>query len=230
MLRNLTRIIERLDWTPVRTQWTSYNDSMPHVADDGMAKSQFVRSVFASNRRELVWDLGCNDGRYSKIAAEYTSTVIAMDQDHACIDRLFNFASTKQLNILPLCVGLANASPAQGWRGRERTRLEDRGRPDLVICLGLIHHLVLAANIPLPDVVDWLASLNGELILEFPSKNDIMVKALLRNKHDQYADYSLANLEIELNKRFTICRSESLPSGERTLLHAIPRQGSNGEA
>ncbi len=95
-----------------------------------------------------------------------------------------------------------SSSPA--WRGLERKRLEDRGRPELVLCLGLIHHLVLAANIPLPDVIDWLASFGAELVLEFPSKRDAMVQALLRNKRDQYEDYSRECLEFELRKHFEI--------------------------
>ena len=222
MLKNLKRIIERLKWVPRQTQWTSYNDTLSHVAEDGQAKSEFVHQVCQSKHRRLVWDLGCNDGRYSKIASRQASTVVAMDQDHACVDRLFNTSLESQSNILPLCIDLANMSPAQGWRGHERKRLEDRGRPDLVICLGIIHHMVLAANIPLPDVVDWLASLGGELILEFPSKQDAMVRALLRNKHDQYEDYSLEHLEFELQKHFRILQRQSLPSGERTLLHGVP--------
>ncbi len=224
MLKNLKRIIERLKWVPRQTQWTSYNDTLSHVADDSPAKSEFVHNICRTKQRRLVWDLGCNDGRYSKIASQQASTVIAMDQDHACVDHLFNSSFESRSNILPLCIDLANTSPAQGWRGHERKRLEDRGRPDLVICLGIIHHMVLAANIPLPDVVDWLASLGGELILEFPSKQDAMVRALLRNKHDQYEDYSLEHLESELQKHFRIQQRQSLPSGERTLLHGIPYQ------
>ncbi len=224
MLKNLKRIIERLKWVPRQTQWTSYNDTLSHVADDSPAKSEFVHNICRTKQRRLVWDLGCNDGRYSKIASQQASTVIAMDQDHACVDHLFNSSFESRSNILPLCIDLANTSPAQGWRCHERKRLEDRGRPDLVICLGIIHHMVLAANIPLPDVVDWLASLGGELILEFPSKQDAMVRALLRNKHDQYEDYSLEHLESELQKHFRIQQRQSLPSGERTLLHGIPYQ------
>ena len=223
MLSKLTRLVERLDWTPQRTQWTHYNDSLPHVADDGQFKSEFVESVCRAKPRQLVWDLGCNEGRYSRIASEFADLVVAMDQDHACIDRLYKSLPGKWSNILPLCVELANASPAQGWRGHERKRLEDRGRPDLILCLGLIHHLVLASNIPLPEVVDWLASFGAELILEFPSKQDAMVVALLRNKRDQYADYAHDCLEFELKKRFEIRRCEPLPSGERTMYHAVPR-------
>src|SRR6202035_4760230 len=109
----------------------------------------------------------------------------------------------------------ANPSPAMGWRGRERKRIEDRGQPQLVLCLGLIHHLVIAGNIPLAEVVDWLAGFRAELVLEFPSKKDPMVQALLRNKRDQYDDYSQDCLEAELCRHFDLPPRESLPSGER---------------
>jgi hypothetical protein len=220
ILAKLTRIVERLKWEPPKTQWTAYDESLPHVAEDLRAKQDFVHRVCQSKHRQLVWDLGCNDGRFSTIAAEFASTVVAMDQDHSCVENLYRSLDSEQSKILPLVVDLANASPALGWRGLERKRLEDRGRPELVICLGLIHHLVIAANIPLADVVDWLAGLGGELILEFPSKRDAMVQRLLRNKRDQYNDYSFENLQLELEKHFAIRLQESLPSGERVLIHA----------
>lgn len=231
MLQKLTHLVEKLKWTPERTQWTAYDETLPHVADDLQAKSEFVSTVCRNKARRLVWDLGCNDGRYSLIAAEHADLVVAMDQDHACIQQLYqSLAAKKQSTILPLCVELANSSPALGWRGRERKRLEDRGRPELVLCLGLIHHLVLASNIPLPEVIDWLASFGGEIILEFPTKEDDMVKALLRNKRDQYSDYSLDRLEFELLKRFEIPWRRSLPSGARTLFHAVPKTRPDGAA
>ena len=222
MLRKLKKLVAGLRWVPRQTQWTQYDQSLPHVADDLRAKSEFVRSVCLRKHRQLVWDLGCNDGRFSRIAAESASTVVAMDQDHACVENLYNSLEATQSTILPLRIDISNPSPAQGWRGRERTRLEDRGQPELVICLGLIHHLVIAANVPLPEVIDWLASLGAELILEFPSKQDGMVQALLRNKRDQYTDYSVASLETELQRHFSLQQQVKLPSGERTLYYAIP--------
>lgn len=222
LLTKLTRTVSRLEWLSETTQWTRYNESLPHVGEDVQVKSDFVRKICQWKTRQLVWDLGCNDGRYSKIASEWALTVVAMDQDHSCIERLYRSLDPGQTRILPLYIDLANPSPALGWRGLERKRLENRGRPQLVICLGLIHHLVIAANIPVREVIDWLASLGGELILEFPSKRDDMVRALLRNKRDQYDDYSLENVEHELLKHFEIRLRESLPSGERTLIHAVP--------
>jgi hypothetical protein len=121
-----------------------------------------------------------------------------------------------------------NPSAALGWRGRERARLETRGEPDLILCLGLIHHLVIAGNIPLPEVVDWLASLNADVVLEFPGKRDPMVRNLLRNKVDQYDDYSLSGLEAALQASgLQVQQRTTLPSGERTLLYIV-RQNPTG--
>ena len=237
ILRNLSglkRLIEQLKWKPAETRWTDYRTALPHVVEDTAAKTEFVRSVSSSRRWSLVWDLGCNDGAFARIAAEYAETVVAMDSDHGCIERLYRSLSdvddrtTAPSAILPLCVNVANLSPAMGWRGRERKRLEERGRPELVLCLGLIHHLVIGHNIPLPEVVDWLASLGGEVVIEFPSKQDAMVQRLLRNKRDQYEDYSLEQLEASLMPCFEIRQRASLPSGQRTLLHAVPKFAARG--
>lgn len=221
-LRKLSRLIQRLKWKPVSTQWSHYRHELPHVVQDLEAKSTFVREICQARHRSLVWDLGCNDGHFSRIAAQQADQVVAMDQDHGCVEQLSLELAAREPggNILPLRINLLNPSPAQGWRGRERSRLEDRGRPELILCLGLIHHLVIAGNIPLPEVVDWLASLRAEVIIEFPSKRDPMVRSLLRNKADQYDDYSLPALESALQCSGLIVRNRTaLPSGERTLLY-----------
>jgi len=229
-LARLTRLIQRLTWKPDLTHWTSYRQAFPHVLQDGYAKSKFVREVCQLYRRKLVWDLGCNDGHFSEIAAENADTVIAMDQDHGCVEIFYKkLAEKKNEQIVPLCVDLLNPSAALGWRGRERARLENRGLPELVLCLGLIHHLVIAGNIPLPEVVDWLASLGAEVVIEFPGKGDLMVKELLRNKPDQYDDYSFAALETALRDcGLQIRHRIDLPSGDRTLLHVVPDPSAAG--
>jgi hypothetical protein len=228
-LAGLTRLVQRINWTPHTTQWTNYRHAPPHVLRDADAKADFVHVVCQIRRRRLVWDLGCNDGHFSRIAGKHADTVVAMDQDHGCVERLYRELSQERCsNIVPLCIDLLNPSPALGWRGRERSCLEDRGRPDLVLCLGLIHHLVIGGNIPLPEVVDWLASLGAEIVLEFPNKQDAMVQSLLRNKPDQYDDYSLPALQSSLEPFFQIRNRIELPSGNRTLLHLVPGELHNG--
>jgi hypothetical protein len=222
-VNRLTRIVERLSWSPPSTTWTTYNEAQSHVRKNYDFKSQFVDSVCRQRRRSLVWDLGCNTGTYSRIASQSSDHVVAMDQDAGCVELLYrDLKANGPANILPLTINLANASPAHGWRGRERLRLEERGRPDLVLCLGLIHHLVIGCNIPLPEFVDWLAGLGAEVVIEFPSKADPMVRQLLATRVDQYHDYSLESLKASLGERFSIVRCEDVPASERVLIHAVP--------
>ena len=85
-----------------------------------------------------MWDLGCNTGHFSRIAAKYADYVVAIDSDHSSIERLHRDTREEgNQNILPLVINLANPSPDQGWAGRERQSLPGRGTPDMTMCLPL---------------------------------------------------------------------------------------------
>jgi hypothetical protein len=119
---------------------------------------------------------------------------------------------------------VADPSPNVGWRNRERKTLPERGRPDLILCLALIHHLVISSNIPVRDFIDWLASLESDLIIEFVTKEDPMARKLLRNKEDQYVDYDVTFFEQCLAEAFQVDRRERLASGTRILYFARCRK------
>lgn len=222
-VRSLKRLVERLRWRPMRSMWSAYDSECPHVQRDAAAKETFVRDVTGSRRRQLVWDLGCNVGRYSRIAAESAECVVAMDGDHRTIDDLYcSLIQERCRGVLPLVVDLADPSPGRGWRGRERLDLASRGRPDLTLCLAVLHHLVIGRNLPLRDVIDWLGELGTELVIEFVSRDDPQTQSLLRNRPDQYGDYTLERFERLLQQHFRIVRREQLPSQTRFLIFATP--------
>ncbi len=228
-IRALRCIVEGMSWRNKASRWSEYNSVCPHVQVDAAAKETFVRDVASARHWSLAWDLGCNTGRYARIVAEHADCVVAMDGDHRTIETLYLALQREQTGrILPLIVDLADPSPGRGWRGRERLDLVARGRPQLTLCLAVLHHLVIGRNLPLTDVIDWLAELGTEVVLEFVSRNDAQVQALLRNRPDQHADYTLERCRQLLSARFDVCRSEPLPSGTRTLLHARPRVTQNG--
>jgi hypothetical protein len=74
--------------------------------------------------------------------------------------------------ILPLTMNIADPSPGLGWCGLERKPLLERGRPDLVLALALVHHVAIGSNVPVMEIVDWLATLGGVLLVEFPTRTD----------------------------------------------------------
>jgi hypothetical protein len=119
---------------------------------------------------------------------------------------------------------LSDPSPGLGWRGTERRSLLQRGRPDVVLCLALIHHLAITSNVPIADLVDWFAEIGADLVVEFPTPDDIMVKHLLLNKDQVYADYSVEYFERTLRGRFDVRDRLMLASRTRILYYATPRE------
>jgi hypothetical protein len=172
-----------------------------------------------------VWDLGANDGRYSRIAAEGSAYTVALDIDQGVVDRMYRALAQEEVRaVLPLVGDVADPSPGLGWRGRERLPLARRGTPDLVLALALVHHLIISRTIPQRELVDWFADLGSELVVEFPDREDVMVKRLLSRKREgSHPDYTRSDFEDALRIRFDVLGSVELPSGTRTLYHAAPR-------
>jgi hypothetical protein len=228
-VRGLTRIVEGLSWKAAASTWSDYDHSSEPVQRDSAAKEQFIAGVCASGHWKTVWDLGCNQGRYSRIAAEQAELVVAVDSDHLTVDRLYRALQNEQnRKIVTLVMNLADPSPSQGWRGTERLSLERRSKPDLVFCLALIHHLVIGSNLLLPDVVEWLASLNAAIVIEFVDRTDAQVRCLLANRRDVFTDYSAEHFQNLLGRHFTITREQALPSGTRTLYFLQPLTAISG--
>jgi ribosomal protein L11 methylase PrmA len=215
-LRRLRKLVGKLKWTPGGTEWADYQDFHNYSETDLGRKEAFVRQSVAAAEPHTVWDIGCNTGRFSRIAASQAGQVLAMDLDHGAVERLYR-AEDRPGNILPLLQNLADPSPDWGWRCTERTSLPQRNRPDMVLCLALIHHVVISANIPLAEFIDWLAGLTPALVIEYVSREDDKVQQLLRNKEDRYADYRRANLEQQLQRHYTIVRTLEMSEGRRYL-------------
>ena len=226
-VRKMRKLVERLEWNPPEGVWTAYGERNSYTDDDAARKDEFVRAVATSREWKLVWDIGANNGRYSRIAAEGAKNVVAVDADQGPVELLYrDLRSERNEQILTLTMNLADPSPGLGWRGLERRSMPDRGKPDLVLALALIHHVAIAANVPVKEFVDWLASLGSALVIEFPTREDPMVKKLLAPKRDGlHPDYELGFFERTLNEAFEVERSERIESGTRILYYARPKRG-----
>ena len=225
-LKGLRRTITRMRWEPA-SAWTGYASTCEHVEVDRPAKTAFVEEALERLAPRLVWDIGANDGHFSRIAARRAETVIAMDVDEPVVDRLYrSLRASGDTTILPLVADLADPSPGLGWEGRERRPLEQRGRPDLVLCLAVIHHLVIGRSIPVARFVDWLAGLGAAVVLEFVDRDDPMVQRLTLNRleHELHRGYDGAGIRATLQHRFRIEQQVQLPSGHRTMFLLKPKR------
>jgi hypothetical protein len=226
-VRKMRKFVSRLSWDPPEGVWVAYGERNSYTDDDAKRKDDFIREVATSREWPLVWDIGANNGRYSRIAAEGARTVLAVDADQGPVELLYrSLRDEGNEKILPLTMNLADPSPGLGWRGRERKSMPERGKPDLVLALAVIHHVAMSANVPVKEFVDWLASLGCSLVIEFPTREDPMVKKLMAPKRDGlHPDYELGFFERCLGEAFEIERSERLQSGTRVLYFAHPKRG-----
>jgi ribosomal protein L11 methylase PrmA len=203
-----------------RTAFADYADHNTYSADDTAMKAQFVAGFAGAARPRLVLDLGCNTGRFGEAVldggADY---VVGLDGDTVALDRAFANARRRKRRLLALHMNLSDPSPDQGWNQGERAGLARRCAEscDAVLALALVHHLSIAGNVPLPQVVGWLVSLAPRGVIEFVPKGDPMVQRLLALREDIFPDYAEDAFVRALESRARIVARETVPGTGRVL-------------
>ena len=101
-----------------------------------------------------------------------------------------------------MLLDLTNPSPGIGWAGEERFSLQERGPVDLILALGLIHHLVIANNVPFSKVAELLGKLCKHLVIEFVPRGDSQIDKLLLNRRDVFVEYETETFEQVFSQYF----------------------------
>ena len=224
LLDNLARLVKGLSYRASTSDWPRYSETHSYEEDDFERKMAFVEKHTSARRPRLLWDLGANTGTFSRIAARHSEIVVAVDGDHEAVDVLYREARADgEHNIIPLLMDLANPSPGQGWAGRERAPFVERRSPDMALCLALIHHLRVSANVPVSLFTEWLRSLDAIVIVEFVDRDDEMFVKLAENKREDFADYTSENFRSEVERRFTVEDRLELKAGKREMLLLAPK-------
>jgi len=218
---SLENAIRSIKPPEVGSFWNTYYEKSCIYSQDAFdQKKQFIASAAQEQRPSMVWDLGCNTGEFSTLAAKNSDHVVAVDSDPVCIERLYQLCEKEQIaNILPLQMDLINPSAALGWELQERLSLFERGGCDLALALALIHHLCISANIPLDYAARFFGRVSNRLIIEFVPKEDPQVKTLLSSRKDIFTNYNREAFESAFEQYFRIIRSEQLADSSRTLYY-----------
>jgi ribosomal protein L11 methylase PrmA len=181
-----------------------------------------VGKALEEGRPRAVVDLGTNTGRYAILAAAVAERVTAIDSDAACIDRLYDRIRRGEApeKIQPLVIDLMDPTPSQGWDLVERPGWNRRVSGDFFLALALIHHLSIAGNVPLGEVLRFLRSVAAAGVVEFVAPEDRRARQLLRRRSAPPADYALDPFERELARHFRILDREVMP-GETRILYRV---------
>jgi len=218
MIMGLRRAVERLTWKPQGTEWANYYDDTNYSDSAFNTKREFISDALTEFDPATVWDLGANDGTFSRLASAQSRHVVAFDIDPSAVEK--NFLATQSQGdgfLLPLVLDLTNPSPATGWASKERDSLSDRGGVDCIMALALIHHLAISNNVPLEMIASYFAELGSSLIIEFVPKSDSQVRRLLATREDIFHDYHREGFIHAFQRYFTILRSFKVAESEREI-------------
>ena len=217
IIDSLARGIERLRPATVQSEWTRYADDHPTYTSAAWdAKVLFVERVLASEKPGVVWDLGMAAGHFSRRAARAGAMTIGFDSDAASVDKAYlalTHAGTE--GVLPLVQNLLRPTPASGWAGRELAGLVERGPADLLLVLGLVHHLAVRGGVPYRQQFEFYAQLASTVVIELiPPTDPVVIEWSTRFEIrgvDQQAFEAAAAAAFTTVERFPI------PSSERVL-------------
>lgn len=198
---SLISFIDKLQ-TKKNTYWSNYENNTSYNDVSAKHKDHLVGNFVSNKNIQTLLDLGCNSGRYSRIAFDHKANfVIGLDIDGGAVDKANLDKELNNREFIALQFDIMNPSPAIGWRNFERMTLWDRlPKIDGVICLALIHHVCIGKNVPLGDFIKFLFSLSNNVLIEFIPKSDPMVKGLLINRLDIFTNYNEEFFEKEILK------------------------------
>lgn len=192
MLRQLRNWIARL--VPANanaTTWANYAMTTTYDDEEAKAKKAFISDFVARSGVLRVVDLGCNTGDYSRVALDAGAhSVTGFDFDQQSLDKAHARAKAEALNFLPLFLDAHNPSPSQGWMQKERPGFAERIKADAVLALAFEHHLAIAFNVPLDQVVAWIMAVAPIGVIEFVPKSDPTIVKMLALREDIFTSYS----------------------------------------
>jgi hypothetical protein len=225
LIDSLERLVQGLEFRRGNSAWGDYYASLHNYTPEALAaKEQIVGEFLDRSRPTTVWDLGANDGRFSRLATRRGALTVCWDIDPVCVERNYRGMQTEAGSraewpslLVPLLLDLTNPSPALGWAHQERMSLAQRGPADLVMALGLVHHLAIGNNLPWDRIAAFLARLGRELIVEFVPKDDSQVERMLANRCDVFADYHQAGFEAAFGRHFEVVCRRPIPGSLRGL-------------
>ena len=218
LIDNLERAIKGFKWEAKNTEWADYYDKTNYSVRGFEDKKRTISEFLKIIEPNSVWDLGANNGLFSRLASDNNIFTIAFDIDPAAVEQNYiGLRKNKEKNILPLIADLFNPSPAIGWALKERMSLVERGPADVVFALALVHHLAISNNLPFSIIAEFFSRIGNSLIIEFVSKEDSQVQRLLSTRKDVFFNYDKESFEKTFSLYFKIEKVHQIEDSNRVL-------------
>ncbi len=230
MIESLLQYLNNLDYAH-STEWGNYYEkTLNYTTQTFDTKHQIVRKYLEKVQPKTLWDIGGNDGTFSRLAKENSQYVFSTDIDLQAVDH--NYRQTvknTESNVWPLFFDVTNPTPDLGLhaaQGSLEKRLHTIGI-DCILALALIHHLTITNNYPFAFIARYLAKMAPHLIIEFVKPSDSWASELLARKQDDqklFAHYNQHEFEKVFQEWYTINHQQGIEGTQREiyLMNRLP--------
>ena len=99
MLDGLSEAINKLTPAKKSTEWGDYYTFTNYTDSAFSLKEKCVKTLIEEIKPKVVWDLGANDGRFSRLASRQGITTLAFDIDPVAVEKNYQYAkkTTKKI-------------------------------------------------------------------------------------------------------------------------------------
>jgi len=221
IIRSYLDFIESLNINSLKTEWGKYNKETEDEKNDYVInKEKFLINFLEQLKPKFVWDVGANDGTYSRIICNNLNSnpaVFSLDIDPVCVENNYLINKKNKLNLTPLLFDLANPSPSIGWLNQERKNIFSRlPEPQLIVGLALIHHII-NLNIKINEIIKFFALTKEFAIIEYIPIHDIKCQQIFKSRMDKIEYPHEDEFQKEIEKYFRILKVEKLNPTDRKL-------------
>ncbi len=189
------------------SEWINYQNfhDDSYLKNKNKAINLFLSKI---NQSRKIVDLGSN-----LTTINNTRIDIRIDKDISVCRELYRESSENDITLL---LDIAEALTQKNHM--DFMGLNCNGYADAAIIMGLIHHIVIDSGLNVDALYYSLSLLFNDILLEFPLKNDPMVKTLMKKKNE-FIDWSWEDLHYKTCKNwFNIIHKETL-SETRFAIH-----------
>ena len=94
LIESLRSTIKKLEWEPAGTEWGNYYDITNYTDDAFEHKKELITEWLAEQQPSQVWDLGANNGVFSRLASDKGFFTVSFDIDPAAVEQ--NYKQVKE--------------------------------------------------------------------------------------------------------------------------------------
>jgi SAM-dependent methyltransferase len=217
-VQELRRKVERIPFLENDCAKGPENENHASFAptEEWSEKQRQVHAMLGELEPRTVLDIGCGTGWYAQLAASLGANVVGIDKDERKVDECYRKSRERKLSVHPLVMDIRYPTPGYGIANATLPPATQRLACEMVLALGLVHHLVLEQVRTLEQIAEAIASFSKRwALVEFASVEDGEVAPWLSTVGTWY---SLGAWRKELEKWFRILRVVPSHPGSRVLI------------